>query len=275
MLVSKRGGERVSTKSHELGDLMNFAAAMLRRAGEEALSYYGRGKHQIKFDEGLVTAAELQLRELFHTSLSAQFPEHQVFDNILSSNGYTHEGKRYLWVYDAIGGVANFQAGIPVWGISIALLENFWPIFGMFYMPVTGDLFQARPGQTAFWKEAGIRVSAQPTLNDESLLLSYSRFHHQYHSTFPGKIRDFGCAAAHVCYVAMGRAEAALVSNETYQGLAAVSVIIEAAGGKIYRFDGSEVFLNDYLDGQRIYDHLLVSPPAIYPQVRNCLRQIT
>ncbi|GAF91915.1 unnamed protein product, partial [marine sediment metagenome] len=79
----------------------------------------------------------------------------------------------------------------------------------------------------------------------ESLLLTYSRFHHHYHSTFPGKIRDLGCTAAHICYVATGRAEAALIANESYQDLAAACIIVEAAGGKIYKLDGSEFLLNE------------------------------
>ncbi|MBW1678852.1 MAG: inositol monophosphatase [Deltaproteobacteria bacterium] len=264
----------VDFKGHEIEDLTQFAMEVIRRSGEKALSYYGKGKPQVKFDERLVTEAELHLMEFFQDQLHTHFPEHQVFKNNPDNKGYTHEGKRYLWIYDAFDGVANFQAGIPIWGISLALIENFWPIFGVFYMPVTGDLFHAQAGHKAFWGKKEIRVSAQENINDESLLFTYSRFHHNYHSTFPGKIRDLGCTVAHLCYVAMGRAEAAVIANESYQDLAAARVIIEAAGGKIYKMDGSEFFLNEYLEGQRIEDPLLIAAPDIYPQVRNCLQEI-
>jgi myo-inositol-1(or 4)-monophosphatase len=116
-------------------------------------------------------------------------------------------------------------------------------------------------------------VSPQETINDESLLLTYSRFHQHYHSTFPGKIRDLGCTTAHICYVAMGRAEAAVIANESYQDLAAARVIIEAAGGKISKMDGSEFLLDDYLDGEKIEDHLLVGAPKIYSQVCDYLQE--
>jgi myo-inositol-1(or 4)-monophosphatase len=189
------------------------------------------------------------------------------------NKGYTHGAKSYLWIYDPIDGIANFQAGIPIWGISLALLENFWPIFGVFYMPATGDLFHARAGEKAFRGNEEIYVSTQENINDESLLLTYSRFHHHYHSTFPGKIRDLGCTVAHICYVAMGRAEAAVIANETYQDLAAARVIIEAAGGRIYKMDGNEFFLNEYLDGKRIEDHLLVVAPDNYLQIRKYIQE--
>jgi len=96
----------------------------------------------------------------------------------------------------------------------------------------------ARPS----WGKKEIIVSSQETINDESLLLTYSRFHHHYHSTFPGKIRDLGCTTAHICYVAMGCAEAVIIANESYEDLASARVIIEAAGGG-YHCQGYELLL--------------------------------
>jgi len=265
----------VTKPSQEIGELKEFAVEMLNGLGEKALAYYGRGDARLKFDESLVTKAELQLTEFFQEQLHANFPEHLVFNSSPTNRDYSHEGKRYLWIHDALEGVANFQAGIPIWGVSLALLENFWPVFGVFYMPATGDIFHAQAGQKAFRGEEEIHVSTQEDINDESLLLTYSRFHNNYSSTFPGKIRDLGCTVAHLCYFAMGRAEAAVIANESYSDLAAARVIVEAAGGKIYKMDGSEFFLNEYLDEQRIEDHLLVVSPDNYSQVSNCLQEIS
>jgi len=260
-------------KHHEIDDLSRFATEVIRRSGEEALSYYGKGERHIKFDERLITEAELHLAEFFSEQLNLHFPEHLVFGNNQENKDYTHEEKRYLWIYDPLDGVANFQAGIPVWGISLALLDNFWPILGLFNMPATGDIFHARAGHKAFRGDQEISILDQRNINDESVLFTYSRFHHHYSPAFPGKIRDLGCTTAHICYVAMGRADGALIANESYQGLAAARVIIEAAGGKIRKMDGSEFFLNEYLDGQKIYDHLLVGSPGTFSQIRDCLKE--
>lgn len=265
----------VGSSNQEIEDLTQFAMEIIRRSGEEALPYYGKGRHQVKFDEDLVTEAELHLTEFFKDQLHARFSDHLVFNNSQQNEGYSHEGKRYLWVFDPLDGVANYQAGIPVWGMSLALLENFWPILGLFHMPATGDLFHAQAGGNALLGDRKIRVSDQEDINNESLLLIYSRFHRHYHPTFPGKIRDLGCTAAHICYVAMGRAEAALVANESYKDLAAARVIIEAAGGKIYKMDGKEFFLNEYLDGRRIRDHLLILAPGLFAEVRPYLGRVS
>jgi len=263
------------SKRHGIKDLTKFAMEVIRRSGEEALTFYGKGNPRIKFDEELVTEADYHLMEFFEDQLKSRFPEHQVFKNDQANKEYTHDEKRYLWIFDPLDGVANFQAGIPIWGISLALIENFWPIFGAFYMPATGDLFHAQAEQKAYWKKEEIHVSEQKNINDESLLFTYSRFHQSYRCTFPGKIRDLGCTGAHICYVAMGRSEAAVIANESFQDLAAACIILEAAGGKICKIDGGDFFLNEYLDGQKINDHLMAMSPDIYSQVRDCLKEVS
>jgi myo-inositol-1(or 4)-monophosphatase len=259
-------------KRHEaIEDLSVFAFEVIRLSGEQAMAYYGKGRPDTKFDEGLVTEAEVHLEEFFMDQLFARFPGHQIHRNEAREAGYSHEGKRYLWVYEAVDGVANFQAGIPIWGTSLALLENYWPVLGVFYMPVTGDMFHAKAGRTAFRGDRQIFISPQEEINDESLLLTYSRFHERYRSSFPGKIRALGCTAAHLCYVAMGRAEAALISNESYKDLAAAAVIMDAAGAKIFRMDGTPFFLGDYVDGRRIEEDLLAVAPDKCREVRDFL----
>jgi myo-inositol-1(or 4)-monophosphatase len=254
--------------------LLAFAKDVVSGAGDKALGMYGKGDAAVKFDERLVTSAELELSDFFKERLGSVFPGHAIFGDLLPKEDYVHGEKRYLWIYDPLDGVANFQAGIPIWGISLALLENFWPVFGVTFMPVTGDLFYARVGHQAFWGEREIKIPDTGEISNESVLLTYSRFHNHYHSTFPGKIRNLGSTAAHVLYVATGRAEGALLANVSYRDLAAAQIILEAAGGKIYRLDGSQFHLSDYLGGQRIEDHLIAAPEGSFESIRMYLKEI-
>ncbi len=257
-----------------IDQLSEFAMDAIYQAGEKAMAYYGKGKPQVKFDESIVIEAENQLTDLFQNKLNEQYPEHKVFRFDQINENYSHKQKRYLWIFDPLEGVANFQGGIPIWGMSIAVLDNFWPILGLFYMPATGDLFHARAGNSAYWGNEKINVSATGHIDDESLLLTYSRFHMDYQSSFPGKIRSLGCASAHICYVAMGRADAAVIANDSFQGLAAARVILESAEGKICKIDGSDFHLNEYLDGQRINEHLMVANAESLAQVRRFLKRL-
>ncbi len=263
----------MAAQKHNIEELSDFAMEIVRQSGQKALTYYGKGQPDTKFDEGLITETELHLMDYFQGQLNDRYPDHQIFRGNDQETEYTHDSKRYLWIFDPLDGVANVQAGIPIWGISLALVENFWPIYGVISLPATGDEFQAVGGREALRGDEIINTAALESISDESVLLTYSRFHQQYNTTFPGKIRNMGCTTAHICYVAQGRADAAIIANESFQGLAAARVIIEAAGGKIYKMNGTEFFLNDYLDGGQINEHLLVTTPGICNQVLNTLQR--
>jgi myo-inositol-1(or 4)-monophosphatase len=244
----------------DVGELYVFAQETIQQMGHEALKFFGKGRHRRPvFDQDLVTQTELHLNQTFQNTISDCYPKHQAFGQSSLDAGYTHGGGRYLWVFDALDGVDNFQSGIPIWGMSIALYENYWPVLGLFFMPATNDLFRACAGQSAYWNDREIRIQDRGEISQESLLLTFSRFHLHYQCQFPGKIRDLGSTGAHICYVAMGRADAAFIANESFKDLCAVSVIIEAAGGGLLKGDGSKFFLADYLDGRRIDDHLMIA----------------
>ncbi|MCB2146123.1 MAG: inositol monophosphatase [Deltaproteobacteria bacterium] len=260
---------------HGIEALTAFAINAIRSAGQAAMESFGKGRGLIKFDEKLVTRAELQIGKRFQQALSDQYPDHRMFTSKMPDTAYTHDSRRYLWIFDPIDGVDNYQAGIPIWGMSLALLENFWPVFGAFYMPATGDLFHARAGGKAFWGDKRIRMSDDRTIDDESLMFTFSRFHRHYVSRFPGKIRNLGCTGAHLCYVAMGRADVAVTANESFQDLAAARMIVEAAGGRLFTASGEKFYLNDYLNGERIEEHLLVTAPGNCQAVLDCLERRT
>ena len=263
--------------SHEgagIGELRVFAVEVIREAGREAMAFYGKGRRDQKFDEDLVTEAELHLIGFFHERLRRHFPEHEVFGDAPPRKDYVHGHKGYLWVYDALDGVANFQAGIPLWGTSLALFENFWPVLGLFLMPVTGDLFYAEPDGGAFLNDVPIGISYSGEINNESLLFTYSRMHDHFRSNFPGKIRNLGCTAAHISYVAMGRAEGALMRSVSYQDLAAAQIILQASGGSIRFLDGKPFHLNEYFESRRVEGTLLAAPDGAHETIQGYVNEL-
>ncbi len=255
-----------------VAELYSFAQETIQKMGREALTYYGKRHHSPLFDQDLVTQTELHLNRFFLDIISSRYPMHQVYGQASLDDGYTHDGKRYLWVFDPLDGVDNFQSGIPIWGMSLALYENYWPVLGAFYMPATMDLFRACAGESAFLNDHVIAVDDSGIISQGSLLLTFSRFHQYYTCRFPGKIRDFGSTGAHACYVAMGRATAAFTAHESFKDLAAVNVIIESAGGRLFKIDGSDFFLGDYIEGQRINDHLMITGKSNAGPVLGCLQ---
>ncbi len=260
--------------TRDVGEFYRFARETIRQLGDEALKFYGEGRHSPPFDQDLVTQAELHLNQTFSTIISSRYPTHLAFGQSALDSGYTHGDRRYLWVFDPLDGVDNFQSGIPIWGMSLALYENYWPVLGTFYMPATRDLFRGCAGESAYWNDRVIQVNDRGTLSQESLILTFSRFHQHYQCRYPGKIRDFGSTGAHACFVAMGRADAAVTANESFKDLAAVNVIVESAGGKLFQADGSRFFLGDYLEGQGIGRHLMITGKSNVDAVMKCLTRM-
>jgi myo-inositol-1(or 4)-monophosphatase len=131
-----------------------------------------------------------------------------------------------------------------------------------------GDIFRARPAKPPTGA-TGNRSSQSD--HDESLLFIYPAFTISIIPAFR-KIRNLDVQRPTSVY-GHGMAEAAFISNESYQDLAAAQVIVQAAGGDIYKMDGRELTVNEYIDGPRNGEHLLVASPATRAQVLSYLQK--
>ena len=258
----------------DIDQLVAFAQDAILSCGQLASRFFRSVKPHEHFDESLVTAAELELTAHFRQALAETFPAHRILGAEENEEGYTHGQERYLWIFDPIDGLDNFQSGIPVWAMSLSLMENYWPLFGMIHLPATGDLFHARAGGFPYHGSHRLQPQAAESAEEERLILTFSRFHRHYQTVFPGKIRNFGCTAAHLCYVAMGRADAAIITNESFKDLAAAEVIIEAAGGKIFTMAGTPFHVGEYLNGDKIALHLIATRPDHLDTVLSYLNRI-
>jgi myo-inositol-1(or 4)-monophosphatase len=249
-----------SLTDRELWTLKEFVENTLRKSGIVLMEMYGSGDVKSKFDEELVTKADNSAWELISGKIKGSFEDH-TFLRELSEYEVTEEsGPRFLWIVDTLDGAASFQAGMPVWGISAALFEKFWPVLGFLYLPVTGELYSAYAGSEAFLNDQKITVRSDPTVDNESLILVYSRFHRDFTTTFPGKVRNFGSSAGHMAYVARGAADACIMRNVSVQDMAAGSIILEAAGGEIRLLNGDRFHVGDYLDNRRVDQPLIAAP---------------
>lgn len=140
----------MGTKGHGIEELSGFAMEFIKAAGKKAMPYFGTGKSQVKFDQGMVTEADLRITDFFQEKLNERFPDHHVFRNDEMNENYSHEGKRYVWIFDPVEGVANYQAGIPIWGMSLALLDNFWPSLAFFICRPPATYFMPGPARKPF-----------------------------------------------------------------------------------------------------------------------------
>lgn len=253
-----------SLSERELWTLKEFVENTLRKSGALLMDMFGKGDKQLKFDDELVTEADNAAWRIISSKIAGSFDRHGFLREISQEDISGDNCPRFLWIVDTLDGAASFQAGMPVWGVSAALFELFWPVLGFLYLPVTGELYSAYAGREALLNDSPIHVREDPTVDNESLVLVYSRFHNDFLSNFPGKIRNFGSSAGHLAYVARGAADACIMKNVSIQDLAAGSIILEAAGGELRYLDGRDFHVGDYLDGKRVEDPLIAAPKNSY-----------
>ncbi|MEW6533245.1 MAG: inositol monophosphatase family protein [Thermodesulfobacteriota bacterium] len=256
----------------ELRTLKEFVENTLRKSGALLMELYGHGNPGLKFDDELVTEADNAAWALISSKIRGSFERHSFLRELNAEQVASEDCPRFIWIVDPLDGAASFQAGLPVWGISAALFELFWPVLGFLYLPVTGELYSAYAQREALLNDKPIRVREKSTIDNESLILVYSRFHQDFTSDFPGKIRNFGSSAGHMAYVARGAADACILKNVNVRDLAAGSIILEAAGGEIRFLDGKRFHVGDYLDGSRVDGPLIAAPKGTYKSFASHLK---
>jgi len=64
----------------------------------------------------------------------------EAFNVICEETGYIDKQSEYTWVVDPLDGTSNFAAGLPWFGVIIALFKGDTPVLGGMYLPVDQQL---------------------------------------------------------------------------------------------------------------------------------------
>jgi myo-inositol-1(or 4)-monophosphatase len=165
----------------------------------------------------------------------------------------TFKGEVYNWVIDPLDGTTNFIHGLAPHSISVGLMEHSEIILGVILEINTGELFSATKGGGAFLNDKPIKVS-ENSEHQQALIATgfpycdFSRIDN-YLSAMreimekTGGIRRLGSAAVDLCYVACGRFDAFWETGLNPWDVAAGSLIVKEAGGKVSDFNGKDNFL--------------------------------
>jgi myo-inositol-1(or 4)-monophosphatase len=238
------------TSSETPASFVPAMSVIARESGALLLHYFHQKlKIEYKGEADLVTAADRASEALIRDRISAQFPGHDVLGE---EQGLNDRGGEYRWYVDPLDGTTNFAHGFPVFCVSLAL-EHRSPvsarrIAAVVYDPTRDEIFSAEQGRGARLNGESIHVSKTSQLK-ESLVAtgfpSHKRhknpniyFYHQITLRTHG-VRRAGSAALDLCNVACGRFDGFWEFNLNPWDTAAGVLIIEEAGGKVSRFDGS------------------------------------
>ncbi|MGJ8528762.1 inositol monophosphatase family protein [Maritalea sp.] len=87
-----------------------------------------------KSQRDFVSEADRAVEQEIINCIKSAFPDDDVVGEELGGRS----GEKY-WIIDPIDGTSNFLSGLPLWGISVAYVENGEPQFGAIAMPILGE----------------------------------------------------------------------------------------------------------------------------------------
>ena len=189
----------------------------------------------------------------------------EQLQKILPESGFIAEegtndkkGERYNWVIDPLDGTTNYIQGVPIYSVSIGLLDGNELVLGVVYEVGRDECFYAWKDGGAYLNGKAIHVSDRNNIHDALLATGfpYSDFSRmEDYMIFLNKmmkeargVRRLGSAAADLAYVACGRFDAFWEYDLKPWDVAAGAVIVKEAGGKVTDYKGG----NDYLFGHEI-----------------------
>jgi myo-inositol-1(or 4)-monophosphatase len=228
--------------------LRDAAIEFAREAGAIVLEGHGR-EHapERKGRIDLVTEYDRRSEARLLERIGARFPGHAVLAEESGAHA-SPAGSGVRWILDPLDGTTNFAHNYPFFGVSVGAEVDGAMAAGAVYDPVRDEMFAAARGAGATLNGRAIAVTACARIEDALLVTGFPydvREHPERHLPLfqdflvraQGVRRD-GSAALNLCYLAMGRFDGFWEGNLSPWDVAAGSLIVREAGGRITDYAG-------------------------------------
>jgi len=218
------------------------AASELIRA-----SYRGAIAARTKADGSPVTDVDIAAEQAIRRIVAARFPD----DGFLGEESAAERmDAEHLWVVDPIDGTKSFVRRYPMFSTQIAVMQRGRLQLGVSCAPAYGETAWAERGGGAFMDGAPLAVSRIATLEEATLSTGNLRsLACGPRWTLLGRlvarldrIRGFG-DFLHYHLLAAGKIEAVIESDIQILDIAALTVIVEEAGGRVTDLEGAPIGL--------------------------------
>ncbi len=206
--------------------------------------------YELKADGSMLTEADLAMNRRLRGELKARFPDVRFLSEEMSAEHQQEilASGQPSWCLDPLDGTSNFVAGIPYFGVSLALIEQGRPTLAVIYDPNRDELFTARAGAGAQLNGRPLRLPEQglPLCNGIAMV-DLKRLERGLRNRILdeqpfGSQRNFGSCALEWGWLAAGRGHAYLHGGQKLWDIAAGVLILEEAGGHACTLDGEPVF---------------------------------
>lgn len=230
-------------------EYLRVALAAAKEAAQISRHYYaGNFTVSTKADMTPVTQADVECEEAIRSLVLRHFPSHGFYGE---ETGQTHGDAEYLWLVDPIDGTKGFVRQYPFFSTQIALMHEGEIILGVSSGTMMDELAWAEKGQGAWLN--GQRLSISDIDNPDRAAVSVGNL-----KSLAGtdgwsslgriveradRIRGYG-DFYHYHLLAAGKIEAVIESDVNILDIAALSIIVNEAGGVFTDLNGNKPTLN-------------------------------
>jgi myo-inositol-1(or 4)-monophosphatase len=255
------------------GEYVAVAAEAVLKAGAIQKARYGQAvevRHKGEID--LVTEVDRACEDEILATLRSRFPTHDI---VTEETALARTGSRHVWFTDPLDGTTNFAHGYPMFCSSVALAIDGELVAGAVYDPLRQELFTAERGAGAHANGRRLAVSSCDRLLQALLITG---FPYDLRTDVPGKLRLFnrfmahaqairrdGSAALDLCFLAAGRIDGFWEERLEVWDMMAGLLMVEEAGGRATRFDGSPLGL--------VADEVLASNGRLHGAMLDIVRE--
>ncbi len=217
----------------------------------------------------LITEIDQRSEDYLVNAIKSRFPNHRV---ITEESGIILGDENQAWYIDPLDGTVNYAHGVPIFSVSIAYVDNGKVELGGIYDPMHKEYFYASRGGGAWLNGHKLVVSNAKNL-DQSLLVTgfpydvrtnpNNNMDHYVNLGLKSRgVRRLGSAAIDMAYVAAGRFDGFWEISIFGWDIAAGSLIVKEAGGKVTDVYGKPEYLYPVTSilatNSKIHDEMLV-----------------
>lgn len=246
---------------------------IVRQAGgfiKQEAAKFDRSQTEYKAANNLVSYVDKETEKMLVSGLRQILPEAGFITEEGTAGEESNPNELY-WVIDPLDGTANFIHSLPIYCVSVGLVQNSIPIAGVIYHLGTEELFYGWQGGGAWCSPpipnrgnrsdstigdlgpTRLKVSGTSTLGDSLLATGFPYYKFEKQDRYLKiletlmqrcqGLRRMGAAAIDLAYVAAGRFEAFYEYNLNSWDMAAGALLILEAGGQITDFSGGQNWL--------------------------------
>jgi myo-inositol-1(or 4)-monophosphatase len=195
------------------GRLANDAAEVIAATADRGCRVGGNAEAHL-YD--WVTDTDRTLERHTHRVLASEFPDIAVVGAEYGAS--EAPDPRYRWLVAPVDGAANYLAGLPWYGYSLALLDGSGPVVGVISDPSRAEIYAAARGRGTRVNGVPVRIPERVVARGYPICTELTRA-----GGWPGLTRFLACAAEARCGVrVLGSAALAITQVALGHAVAAV-----------------------------------------------------